>query len=357
MNGITTRQYLEGDKIIAEEILNASGSVAHTKYYIYDQTGIAGMVYDGESYYFGKNIFGDVTTIYDCYGNWEAGYEYDLWGNITSGGSSGIAKENPFRYRGYYYDSETGFYYLQSRYYDPEICRFINADNLELLSTLSGTPGQLNLYAYCNNNPVMYSDPSGEIVITSSVLIGLAITAGIGAAVGAGSYLAVQTISYALTGEWTWSWGMFLGSIIGGALNGALGFIFPKVSPSFIAAICGAASTASGMSLENTFGEANNSGMEILLASVVSAMSSMASTVISDIIVKNFFNQSGSYSRIYKQISTKFRKSLIHRISLKTARKMLVYSAGCEISNVLLGVSYNTRFNLERKYTFYVFSF
>lgn len=161
MNGITTRQYLEGDKIIAEEILNASGSVAHTKYYIYDQTGIAGMVYDGESYYFGKNIFGDVTTIYDCYGNWEAGYEYDLWGNITSGGSSGIAKENPFRYRGYYYDSETGFYYLQSRYYDPEICRFINADNLELLSTLSGTPGQLNLYAYCNNNPVMYSDPSG----------------------------------------------------------------------------------------------------------------------------------------------------------------------------------------------------
>ena len=161
VNGITTRQYLEGDKIIAEEILNASGSVAHTKYYIYDQTGIAGMVYDGESYYFGKNIFGDVTTIYDCYGNWKASYEYDLWGNITSGGSSGIAKENPFRFRGYYYDSETGFYYLQSRYYDPEICRFINADNLELLSTLSGTPGQLNLYAYCNNNPVMYSDPSG----------------------------------------------------------------------------------------------------------------------------------------------------------------------------------------------------
>ena len=178
VNGITTRQYLEGDKIIAEEILNASGSVAHTKYYIYDQTGIAGMVYDGESYYFGKNIFGDVTTIYDCYGNWKASYEYDLWGNITSGGSSGIAKENPFRYRGYYYDSETGFYYLQSRYYDPEICRFINADNLELLPTLSGTPGQLNLYAYCNNNPVMYSDPSGTITI--SLVVGLIISFSIG---------------------------------------------------------------------------------------------------------------------------------------------------------------------------------
>ena len=175
MNGITTRQYLEGDKIIAEEVLNASGSVAHTKYYIYDQTGIAGMVYDGDSYYFGKNIFGDVTTIYDSYGNWEASYEYDLWGNITSGGSSGIAKENPFRFRGYYYDSETGFYYLQSRYYDPEICRFINADNLELLSTLSGTPGQLNLYAYCNNNPVMYSDPSGEGIASVLIILGISI--------------------------------------------------------------------------------------------------------------------------------------------------------------------------------------
>ena len=208
VNGITTRQYLEGDRIIAEEILNASGSVAHTKYYIYDQTGIAGMVYDGDSYYFGKNIFGDVTTIYDCYGNWKASYEYDLWGNITSGGSSGIAKENPFRFRGYYYDSETGFYYLQSRYYDPEICRFINADNLELLSTLSGTPGHLNLYAYCNNNPVMYSDPSGHFSL-SSIIICIAV-----------SFLAELTSDLIDDGKINSDIQDYLGAILSGAIGG-----------------------------------------------------------------------------------------------------------------------------------------
>ncbi len=186
VNGITTRQYLEGNKVIAEEELNTSGTVAHTKYYIYDQTGIAGMVYDGSTYYFEKNLFGDVITIYNASGSSVASYKYDLWGNLTSGGSSGVGKANPFRYRGYYYDDETGFYYLQSRYYDPEICRFISADNLELVPELSGTAGQLNLYAYCNNNPVMYSDPTGEIAITTAILIGMGIGAAIGLGVGLG---------------------------------------------------------------------------------------------------------------------------------------------------------------------------
>ena len=75
---------------------------------------------------------------------------------------------------------------MQSRYYDPEICRFISADNLELIPTLSGTAGQLNLYAYCNNNPVMYSDPTGEIAITTAILIGMGIGAAIGLGVGLG---------------------------------------------------------------------------------------------------------------------------------------------------------------------------
>ena len=82
----------------------------------------------------------------------------------------------PFRYRGYYYDVETGFYYLQSRYYDPEIRRFINADNLELLPELARVPGQLNLYAYCNNNPIMYTDPNGEGIFTLiAMLVGFTI--------------------------------------------------------------------------------------------------------------------------------------------------------------------------------------
>jgi len=65
---------------------------------------------------------------------------------------------NPIRYRGYYYDAETGLYYLQSRYYDPEICRFVNADNQLATGNITG----LNLFAYCGNNPVNTLDPTGE---------------------------------------------------------------------------------------------------------------------------------------------------------------------------------------------------
>ena len=93
--------------------------------------------------------------------------------------SSFIGNINPFRYRGYYYDTETGFYYLQTRYYDPEIMRFINADNYELVSQLAGSK-ELNMYAYCNNNPVMYTDETGEGILTA-LLIGFVVGAGVSA--------------------------------------------------------------------------------------------------------------------------------------------------------------------------------
>lgn len=92
-------------------------------------------------------------------------YTYDSWGKVvavTLAGSSsdpnGIMEKNPFRYRGYYYDGETGFYYLESRYYDPEAKRFINADGL--ISTGQGVMGY-NMYSYCMNNPANMADPSG----------------------------------------------------------------------------------------------------------------------------------------------------------------------------------------------------
>lgn len=87
---------------------------------------------------------------------------------------SGIASANPFRYRGYYYDSETGFYYLQTRYYDPTICRFINADDYEIVGLLS-ISCPLNMYTYCNNNPIMYTDPYGYIALSigATALAGL----------------------------------------------------------------------------------------------------------------------------------------------------------------------------------------
>ena len=107
--------------------------------------------------------------------------------NLNTNATS-IGNINPFRYRGYYYDVETGFYYLQTRYYDPTICRFINADNYELVAELSQTVGQLNLYAYANNNPIMLTDETGEIATWIITLIAM----GVGAILG-GVYNGVKS--------------------------------------------------------------------------------------------------------------------------------------------------------------------
>ena len=97
-------------------------------------------------------------------------YSYDAWGNCTIvTDKSGIATLNPFRYRGYYYDEETGLYYLQTRYYDPEVGRFISRDSIEYADpeTICG----FNLYAYCGNNPVMNVDPTGLAAIAATIAI------------------------------------------------------------------------------------------------------------------------------------------------------------------------------------------
>ena len=112
--------------------------------YLYDASGIIGMIHNGVYYYFAKNIFGDIFRVYHISGANVANFRYDSYGNIISQ-TGAMADKVHFRYRGYYYDSETGFYYLQTRYYDPTICRFINADNYELVAELSETVGQLNL--------------------------------------------------------------------------------------------------------------------------------------------------------------------------------------------------------------------
>jgi len=127
-------------------------------------------------YLYRRNIQGDITHIFDTAGNCVVKYSYDAWGNhrvvsengaliydstlgVTPGFESHIGNLNAFRYRGYYFDTETKLYYLKSRYYDPQTGRFINADSVDYLAP--GTINGLNLYAYCGNNPVMRADPTG----------------------------------------------------------------------------------------------------------------------------------------------------------------------------------------------------
>ena len=123
---------------------------------------------------------GDVIAILNDSGTCVAEYSYDAWGNCTvTKATDTIAYDNPLRYRGYYYDFDSGLYYLQSRFYDANTGRFINADEPTLIGANGGVVSN-NLFAYCDNNPVMKSDPDGHIAAN---VIG-AVIGGIVGAVG-----------------------------------------------------------------------------------------------------------------------------------------------------------------------------
>ena len=139
-------------------------------------------VNDTASYYYVKNLQGDVLAIVDKTGAEKVSYVYDAYGQIVSmTGDATLQKLNPCTYRGYYYDAETGLYYLQSRYYNPEWGRFINADVAEVLNVSQENPVSANLFAYCKNNPVNMVDQSGTIAAN---VIGAVIGGVIGAVGG-----------------------------------------------------------------------------------------------------------------------------------------------------------------------------
>ena len=123
------------------------------------------------TFYYITNLQGDVTYLINSSGTKVAAYEYDPYGKVTYSAGT-MAKTNPLRYRGYCYDADTEFYYLQSRYYDATICRFINADSYA--STGQGIIG-CNMFAYCGNSPVSNADCTGTILISTLILIGSAI--------------------------------------------------------------------------------------------------------------------------------------------------------------------------------------
>ena len=152
---------VDGDKVIAQTWLS------NTMLFYYDQNGAPQSVrYNGTLYNYVLNLQGDVIQIRDTDGNLVVQYLYNAWGKVlkvvdADGNTvtSGVGYENPLRYRGYYYDWESGFYYLNSRYYDPEIGRFISPDSY--VSTGQGLIGY-NMYAYCGNNPVLFADYNGR---------------------------------------------------------------------------------------------------------------------------------------------------------------------------------------------------
>ena len=154
-DGTTTYDYIyNGSSLVQMTVTSESGS--DTLYFTSDT-----VIYNGTTYYYVKNLQGDVTAILNSVGYPVVRYEYNAWGYVLVTADTddvALALINPIRYRGYVYDEESGLYYLQSRYYDPEIGRFLNADGL--VATGQGVLGN-NMFAYCRNNPVLRKDAYG----------------------------------------------------------------------------------------------------------------------------------------------------------------------------------------------------
>ena len=197
-----------------------------------------GFVLGGVYYYYMLNTQGDIVGILDSSYNIVAQYRYDAWGKIisitdgsgvdVSSNTSHVGNINPLRYRGYYYDIETGFYYVSSRYYDPEVGRWISPEPNVYEGEFDENAGLIgyNVYAYCANNPVNNLDPTGEFVISTAVLIGIGIGALIGGvAGGAYGYNKAVKSNVPKGQRWKYVVGYGLGgAVIGGVIGGFVGY-------------------------------------------------------------------------------------------------------------------------------------
>lgn len=211
VNGVTTNYTLNGNNIV--HMTQGSNDL----HFYYDAQGKPAMVrFNGTDYFYIYNLQNDAVAIVDTNGTQVVEYGYDAWGNpISKTGTlaATLGTLNPFRYRGYVYDEETGLYYLRNRYYKPAWRRFINADNHDLLSQFRETLGNKNLYEYCNNNPLNKLDSTGNF----GLLIGMAVGAITGAIVSGVVSAASQYVS-----EGKVDWEIVLVDMAFGAVGGAV---------------------------------------------------------------------------------------------------------------------------------------
>ena len=186
-------------------------------YYYYDENNdLIGFKYNNQMYYYIRNAFKTIEKVIDNNGNIVISYRYDPYGKVIMTTKANNAPINHFLYKGYYYDDETDFYYLLSRYYYPEICRWISPDLIDYLDhqSING----LNLYCYCHNNPIMYYDPSGHVAISVGLLIAGFV---IGALVGTASSIVTQGLTEGFDNINGWQ--VLLDGTIGG-VSGLLAF-------------------------------------------------------------------------------------------------------------------------------------
>ena len=217
VDGAVTQMCYAGDLLVSER----TGS-EKTLWYRYDSSGnVIALTYESEIYMYLRNAQNDIIGLLDKDGKAVVRYTYDSWGQVVK--IEGTLKDkvgarNPFRYKGYYYDVETGLYYCRSRYYDPAIRRFISADDTQVLRDNLDMLGEKNLYAYCDDNPIMRVDGDGQCwnilvgaVIGATVNV---ITGGIAATVTGQKYSGVDIFGAAVAGA-----GGMVKALIGGVIS------------------------------------------------------------------------------------------------------------------------------------------
>ena len=217
--------------------------------FVYDEKNQpVSMRLNSKTYYYLYNVQGDVIGLLDSTGSQVVSYRYNSWGKPLATTDTTTEKAgtwNPFRYRGYCWDEETELYYVGSRYYDPEVCRFISPDTTDVLGAEQGNLNQYNLYAYCLNNPVNRLDEEGRLslpnwakitigAVATVAAVGLTVATG-GAAFPILAGVAASTLS-----------GAAIGYVTGGkegAINGAVdGFMWGGIG-ALASSIVGAVKT------------------------------------------------------------------------------------------------------------------
>ena len=255
VDGAVTQMCYAGDLLVSER----TGS-EKTLWYRYDSSGnVIALTYESEIYMYLRNAQNDIIGLLDKDGKVVVRYTYDSWGQVVK--IEGTLKDkvgarNPFRYKGYYYDVETGLYYCRSRYYDPAIRRFISADDTQVLRDNLDMLGEKNLYTYCDDNPITRVDGDGQCWnIVVGAVIGAAmnvLAGGIAAAVTGQEYTVTDMIVAGFAGAVAGGLGSIekpavlkiIGAIGGGVISAVYAGVYSYKRGDSVLATVGNASTA-----------------------------------------------------------------------------------------------------------------